>query len=155
MAAGGHQGGDTAHDSERAQNLDQPHGPPYERVPEADRPAVVPHHTQTAGQLSERTPLAERLDRDRPAHQNQKERGDGNRAAAASSSVTVATVRPMDSSTNTVRSAARSMVIANARLGSLAGCNPSTTASPVTSSFIATHHPSPLFPAPQDHSLPS
>ncbi len=75
-------------------------------------------------------------------------------AVAASSSVTDATARPRESTTKTVMSTARSMAMANALLGSLAGLNPSTTASPVTSSSIATH-PSPPFTAPRSHSLPS
>lgn len=75
-------------------------------------------------------------------------------ATAASSKETAAIPKPMDTRMNTATTTARSIAKARARLGSLAGRNPRTTASPVTSSFIATH-PSSAFPAPPGLSLPS
>lgn len=76
---GRHQRGDARDDPERHQNLDHTDSAAHQRMPEPDRPTVVPHHPQPARQLPERAAVTERLHRDRPAHQHENETGDGHR----------------------------------------------------------------------------
>lgn len=77
--ARGHQRRNDGDDAQRHQNLDHAYEATHQRVPEPDRSAVVAHHPQPAGKLPERAPVAERLDRDRPADQQQNEHRDRQR----------------------------------------------------------------------------
>src|SRR5690606_1904205 len=73
------QRGDAGDHTQRHQDLDHPDQSPHQRVPEPDRPPVVPHHPQTARQLPQGLPVGQRLDQDRPAHQGQQKQGQGYR----------------------------------------------------------------------------
>ncbi len=68
-----HQRGDARDRPEGQDQLHDPHGPADQSVPEPDRPAVVPYDPQPAGELAERTPVGQRLHRDRHTHQEQQE----------------------------------------------------------------------------------
>lgn len=74
-----HERGGARDDPERHQNLDHTDRTTHQRVPEPDRPSVVPHHPQPEGQLPERAAVTQRLHRDRAAHQQQNEARDRHR----------------------------------------------------------------------------
>ena len=76
-AADDHHAGDRGQRKHQARLLeDEPRQPAHQRVPEADRSAVVADHAQAHGQLAEGPAAAEPLEDDRVAGQHEHDLGD-------------------------------------------------------------------------------